>query len=146
MNIGHGAWVLIGDGAKALFLVNQGDAAHPALETLRVMENDNPPTREQGSDAPGRFPDGRGPHRSAVQNTDWHEIGKQRFAKDIADVLNKAAQANRFSKLVVVAPPKTLGDLRKEFDSEVTDRIIAEIDKDLTNQPPHEIEKHLAAA
>ncbi len=146
MKIGHGAWVLVGDGEKALFLVNQGDAVHPVLETLRVMENHNPPTREQGTDAPGRFPDGSGPHRSAVQNTDWHEIEKHRFAKEVADFLYKAAHANRFSKLVVVAPPKTLGDLRREFHDEVTERVVAEIGKDLTNQPPHKIEEHLATA
>ena len=146
MNIGHGAWILIGDGEKALFLVNQGDATLPVLETLRVMDNHNPPTGEQGADAPGRMSDGPGPHRSAVQNTDWHEIEKHRFAKEVADFLYKAAHANRFSKLVVAAPPKTLGDLRKEFHPEVSERIVAEIGKDFTNEPPYEIEKHLAAA
>ena len=146
MKLGHGAWILVGDGEKALFLVNQGDATHPVLETLRVMENHNPPSGEQAADSPGRMHDGPGPHRSAVQNTDWHEIEKERFAKEVAEFLYKAAYENRYSKLVVAAPPKTLGDLRKEFHKEVQERIIAEIDKDFTNQPPYEIEKHLAAA
>ena len=46
--------------------------------------------------------------------------------------------------LVVVAPPKTLAELRKAFHSDVKNRIVAEIDKDLTKQPVYEIEKHLA--
>ena len=37
--------------------------------------------------------------------------------------------------LVVVAPPRTLADLRFAFHSDVKKRIIAEIKKDLTSTP-----------
>ncbi|HEX9238689.1 MAG TPA: host attachment protein [Xanthobacteraceae bacterium] len=47
--------------------------------------------------------------------------------------------------LVVVAPPRTLADLRKAFRPDVKKRIVAEIDKDLTKHPVDQIEKHLAA-
>jgi len=46
--------------------------------------------------------------------------------------------------LVVVAPPRTLADLRQAFHADVKRRIIAEIDKDLTKHSVYEIEKHLA--
>jgi protein required for attachment to host cells len=46
--------------------------------------------------------------------------------------------------LVVVAPPRTLADLRHAFGVDVKKRIIAEIDKDLTKHPIHEIEARLA--
>ena len=45
--------------------------------------------------------------------------------------------------LVVVAPPRTLADLRGAFHADVKACIIAEINKDLTRQPVWEIEKHL---
>jgi protein required for attachment to host cells len=45
--------------------------------------------------------------------------------------------------LVVVAPPRTLADLRQAFHADVKSRIIAEIDKDLTKHSVYEIEKHL---
>lgn len=45
--------------------------------------------------------------------------------------------------LVVVAPPRTLADLRAAFHPDVRGRIIAEIGKDLTKYPIYEIEKHL---
>jgi len=48
--------------------------------------------------------------------------------------------------LVIVAPPKTLADLRSAFHVDVQARIIAEINKDLTKHPIWEIEKHLADA
>lgn len=46
----------------------------------------------------------------------------------------------RFSELVLVAAPPVLGEMRKELHKEVSDRIIGEVDKDLTNHPVHEIE------
>ncbi len=50
----HDAVVFVGDGRKALFLRNAGDAKFPNLVTERVFAEDNPATRDQGSDKPGR--------------------------------------------------------------------------------------------
>lgn len=145
LRIDHGCWVLVGDGEKALFFRNDGDADHPNLRILEVMQTDNPATSEQGTDAPGRRNDGPGTHRSAMEPTDWHMIGKHRFARDIADRLYELAHRGMFSKLVVVAPPLTLGDLRKAFHKEVASRVVAEVDKTLTGHPPDRIEKVLCA-
>ncbi len=139
-----GTWVLIADGEKALFLENIGDAQDMHLEVLRKEEQENPETSEQGTDKPGRFNDGPSVQRSAVQETDWHALEKQRFAKDLAQILYKAAHANKFDKIVLVAAPKVLGDLRAELHSEVSDRVIAEISKTVTNEPLIEIERMLA--
>jgi protein required for attachment to host cells len=128
----HGTWVFVGDGQKALFLINEGDAMVPNLRCLSSEEHQDPPSREQGSDAPGRAFSSVGEIRSAVANTDWHELEKVRFAVSVADRINKAAHAGAFEKLVVVAPPKILGDLRREFTKETETKIIAEIHKDLT--------------
>ena len=144
LRIEHDSWVLVGDGEKALFFRNQGDADYPNLEVLRVLEQENPQTSDQGTDAPGRRSDGPGPHRSAMEPTDWHMIEKHRFASRIAETLYKEAHKGHFSKLVVVAPPVTLGDLRKAFHKEVASRVVAEVDKTLTGHPPDEIERILS--
>ena len=47
--------------------------------------------------------------------------------------------------LVVVAPPRTLADLRTAFHADVKKRIVAEVGKDLTKHPVGDIEKHLFA-
>lgn len=143
LRIPNGAWVLVGDGEKALFFRNQGDEEQAKLEVERVLEHEDPPTRDQGTDRPGRYQDGPQAMRSAVENADWHRIEKARFAAELADVLYKAAHRNLFDKLIVVAPPQVLGDLRKHFHKEVQQRIVAELDKDLTNQPPYKIEQVL---
>lgn len=145
VRIDAGALVLVGDGAKVLFLRNKGDAVYPSLVVENVLELDNPPSHEQGTDSPGRLQTPANP-RSATEPTDWHRLAEERFAVDIAEALYKAAHAGRFDKLVIVAPPRTMGELRQHLHKEVADRIVGEITKDLTSLPIHEVEKKLAAA
>jgi protein required for attachment to host cells len=144
--IAHDAFVFVGDGRKALFLRNEGDERYLNLKTEQVLRGeDNPPTHEQGSDQPGRTFASVGSRRSAVENTDWHDLEEQRFAQDVAAALLRMVRERKVKSLVIVAPPRTLAELRRAFHSEVKDCILAEIDKDLTKQPIYEIEKHLAA-
>jgi len=143
VTIDHDAWVMVGDGEKALFFRNEGDPLHPNLEVIDVLEQENPKTHEQGTDRPGRTHNSVGTHRSAMQQTNWHKLEKHRFAREIADVLYSAAHNGRYSKLILAAPPMTMGDLRKALHKEVADRVVAEVPKDLTNMPPHEIERVL---
>lgn len=142
--IKEGTWVLIADSEKALFLRNVGDDMDFNLELVRKDEQDNPPTREQGAHKPGRFNDGPSVQRSAVGDTDWHKLEKERFAADLADRLYKLAHKNAFDRLVVAAAPSVLGSLRDELHGEVRGRIVAEIDKNLTNEPLDKLEAHLA--
>ncbi len=142
----HGIWVMVADGEKALFLKNAGDNKFPNLEVVQMMEQDNPPTREQGTDSPGRYNDGPSVHRSAVEDTDWHRIGKERFADDIATRLYKLAHGGEFDSIVLVAPPVVLGAMRKKLHKEVEDKVAAEISKTLTNHTIFEIEALLRAA
>jgi protein required for attachment to host cells len=142
--IPHDALVFVGDGRKALFLRNAGDATLPNFTVERVFTDEDPPTREQGTDRPGRAFKGAGTHlRSAVETTDWHELEKERFAANVAAALERLVRAEKVKKIVVVAPPRTLAELRHAFHADVKDRIVAEIDKDLTKHPIWEIEKHL---
>ncbi|TPN55156.1 MULTISPECIES: host attachment family protein [unclassified Mesorhizobium] len=142
----HGIWIMVADGEKALFLRNAGDNKFPDLQVVQEMEQENPPTREQGSDSPGRHNDGPSAHRSAVEDTDWHRIGKERFADEIADRLYKLAHGGEFNEIVLVAPPMVLGSMRKKLHKEVEEKVVAEIPKTLTNHAIPEIEAMLRAA
>lgn len=146
IKLDHDVWVVVADGEKALFLRNEGDWKYPNLEVFRSIQEDNPPTHDQGTDRPGRFNDGPTLHRSAVDETDWHRIEKERFAKGIADRLYKAAHRGDFERLVIVAPPLVMGEMRKEFHKEVEQRIVGEVPKTLTNHTVDEIEKILTGA
>lgn len=144
LKIPHDALVFVGDGRKALFLRNAGDEKFPNLRTETVFEQDNPLTHEQGSDRPGRTTElALGGGRSAVEQTDWHDIEEHRFVRKVAAAMERMLRANGTKALVVVAPPRTLADLRDAFHPDVKACVIAEINKDLTKHPVFEIEKHL---
>lgn len=141
----NGAWVLVGDGRRALFFVNQGDADILDLRVVETRIEDNPATRAQGSDAPGRAFSSAGAHaRSSMDNVDWHELEEERFARAMADRINAAAESGEMKEIVIVAPPRTLGEIRKDLTPKAQSKVAGELDKDLTKHPVPEIEKALA--
>jgi len=145
VRVPHGACVFVGDGRKALFLRNEGNPMAPRLKTMHVLKNDNPPTRELGTDKPGRSLARMSPRRSAMEQTDWHEQDEQRFLADLAGRLDAAVTAGETKSVIVVAPPRALGVLRQAYSDGLRHAVRAEIDKDYVKMPVHEIEKALAA-
>jgi protein required for attachment to host cells len=144
LKIPHDALVFVGDGRKALFLRNHGDEKFPNLRTEKVFEDENPPTHEQGSDRPGRVSEAAlAGRRSAVEPTDWHDIEEHRFARKVAAAMEQVIRAGKTKALIIVAPPRTLAELRNAFHSDVKACVLAEINKDLTRHPVAEIERHL---
>jgi protein required for attachment to host cells len=142
--IPHDSFIFIGDGRKALFLRNAGDAKFLDLKVERVLVDDNPPTHEQGSDRPGRAFKRAGTNlRSGVATTDWHDLEEHRFARHVAAAFEELVRKRNVKAIVVAAPARTLADLRQAFHSDVQSRIVAEIDKDLTKHSIDDIEKHL---
>ena len=145
VKIDTGEWVVVCDGAKALILENAGDAEFPDLKTREVYEQKDPATHELGTDKPGRAAGVDGKTRSAVGQTDWHERNEQSFLEGLAKRLDKAISAGETASIVIVAPPRALGVLRKAYSPALRQAVRAEIDKDLVKVPVYEIEKHLAA-
>lgn len=139
-------WVAVADGAKALVLVNEGSDAEPLLRVLAKAELENPPSREQGTDKPGRYPDPAGGQRSAVETTDWHAFEEARFVREFAGRLNRAARAGRFDRLILAAPPKVLGGLRAALSPQAAERVAAELPSDLTGHPVSAIERLIGKA
>lgn len=146
MQLPHKSVVLVADGRKMLFLRNEGDAAYPNLVVEAAQEQDNPATRDQATDAAGRASSPQGAAQSSVEPTDFHQLEEDRFAAETADLLKRRALANDFESLIIIAPPKTLGEMRKHYHKEVSSRLAGELDKDLTGHPIADIEKALANA
>src|SRR3954463_2680275 len=138
------AMVLGSDGRRARFLRNRGTPVRPELIMELSLADENPPNREQGSDKPGRYLGPDGHSRSAMEETDWHRQAEERFAARIADTLYEMEHAHRFQELVMVAPPRMLGELRARLHSEVANTVIAEVPKDLAGLPVPEIGKILS--
>ncbi|HEX8482959.1 MAG TPA: host attachment family protein [Allosphingosinicella sp.] len=147
MQVPHGSFVVVADGKKMLFFRNEGDSEYPKLEVERKRETTGAADRDQKTDGPGRtFDASGGAGRSAYQEVDFHQLEEERFAAETAELLKKRALRNDFDSLIIVAPPKTLGELRKHYHKEVEKRLAGEIAKDLTGHPVTEIEKIIQAA
>lgn len=65
------------------------------------------------------------------------------FSHKIADWLDDSAKDGAFDRLVLVAAPQTLGELRQILSNPVQARIVAEVDKDLTKMNEKELQKEL---
>jgi protein required for attachment to host cells len=62
----------------------------------------------------------------------------------MAERINVAAESGDFSEIVIVAPPRTLGEIRKDLSKKAREKVMGELHKDLTRHPLPEIEKALA--
>jgi protein required for attachment to host cells len=146
MQVPHNSYVLVADGKKSLFFRNEGDGEYPHLIIEKKDGTPDLPDREQKTDDRGRSPASAGMRRSAYDEADYHQLEEDRFAADTAEMLKQRALRNGFDSLIVVAPPRTLGELRKHYHKEVENRLSGEIAKDLTGHPVEEIEKIISAA
>lgn len=169
MQVPHNSVVVVADGRKMLFLRNEGDETYPNLIVETAQEKPNPATRDQATDASGaasstqsgpgapavaqngsNHAQGGGaqfaPSRGSFEQTDFHQLEEDRFAAEVADLLKTRALKNDFESLIIVAPPKTLGEMRKHYHKEVSQRLTGELDKDLTGHPVADIEKALLSA
>ena len=147
MQVPHNTFVVVADGKKMLLLRNEGDAEYPKLEVERKREQEGLSDEEMKTSEPGRtFDASGGAGRSAYEEVDFHQLEEDRFAHETAEMLKRWALRNDFDSLIVVAPPRTLGELRKHYHKEVEKRLTGEIAKDLTGHPVAEIEKILQAA
>jgi protein required for attachment to host cells len=136
MNIRPNALILVADGEKYLLLRNHGTKAGLKLQVEGRAVQDNPPNRELADDAPGRrYDNGLGPMRSAMEPTDHQQIAEDRFAAVAAAALDAMATSTDTPQVVVVAPPRALAELRRQYTPAVTALLTDEVDKTLTGHP-----------
>ncbi|MEI5681769.1 host attachment protein [Mesorhizobium sp. CCNWLW179-1] len=85
-------------------------------------------------------------HRSSSANPDTRRIKEDDFAAAAAGYLNKEALAGRIERLLIVADPRTLGELRKHFHDTLAAKLTGEIAKDLTAHSAEAIQAAIADA
>ena len=125
--------ILVADASRARFFTTAGTS-----EPLQEAGNEiHALSRVQGShfegDAPGRTFDSKGGGRHAMEpGSDFKHHEAQVFAKQVAEDLQQRVQSGDVSKLYLVAAPNFLGLLRDEMRQQVRDKVVLELDKDLT--------------
>ncbi|WP_213981855.1 host attachment family protein [Sphingomonas sp. dw_22] len=151
MQVPHDAMVAVVDGRKMLFFRNEGDAVHPNLQVeKKLIDKHNPAHHDQATDLAGGS---MGTRTSGAQwasanmdEVDFHQQEEDRFAAETAELLKKRALAGDFESLIVVAPPRTLGELRKHYHVSVSEKLAGELGKDLTGHSVPQIEEALLNA
>ncbi|MGH6659165.1 MAG: host attachment family protein [Sphingomicrobium sp.] len=146
MSLPHDALVLVADARKMLFLRNHGDDAQIDLRTEAHDERADAKDSDLHTDAPGVTYQSAGNGRSTYEETDFHQQEEDLWVKDAAAELNKRALANDYEALVIIAPPKALGLLRKELHKEAEKRVIATINKEMNGRPIPDIEALVVSA
>ena len=147
MPLANLALVLVTDGRKTLFFRNHGDVNQIDLRTEAHDEREDATSKgELTTDAPGVTHQSAGYGRSTYEETDFKQLEEDRWAKSAAEEVNKRALANDFEALAIIAPPRTLGELRKQLHKEAARRVVCEIDKEMTGRPIPDIEKLIVGA
>src|SRR5262245_26575071 len=125
-------WILIADGAHARIFANRGPGKGIEAVEGGVINGDHRPDHELVRDSAGRTFESVGDTRHAIApKTDPHRELKRDFAKHLAEVLDRNYADKAFDRLVIVAPPTALGDLRAALTAQEKPHVYAELDKDL---------------
>lgn len=139
-------WILIADGAQARLFANHGPGKGMEPVDDGEFEGDHRPTRDILSDKPGRAYESVGETRHAIApHHDPHRELKRTFAEQLAEMLEQHLMQKAFDRVILVAPPAALGDLRAALSDKVRAVVHAELDKDLVKTPVAELPGHLAA-
>jgi len=149
-------WILVCDASRARLFQERTDGT--GLSQLQTFDHSESRAhaRDLMSDANGRKPVGpvpAGPNHGgqggaygrpgAEPDTDPKEVEAQKFARQLAEVLEKGLNEHAYERLVLVAPPHFLGTMRGTVGAQVKKRLEVTIDKDLTNIDQHELVKRL---
>jgi protein required for attachment to host cells len=138
-------WIAVADGNRATVYQNSGPSRGLEIIPGRGGHQDVPPSHEILSDSAGRMGSAGARGGAAMDaGADPHEREEARFAERFAEEINRAALEQQFDRLILAAPPRTLGILRKSLSEKATRRLTAEIDKDLTKTSRDDLAEHLA--
>lgn len=131
MQIAKGATIAVADGRKLSLFHNTGDEANPRLTAVPVVDIST--SNRSGGDG----------HSSSAANPD---DSQQEEEDGFAGHLNAQVVSGKLTSLIVIAAPRTLGELRKHYHARLKDVLAGEISKDLTGQTSDDIEKAIASA
>jgi protein required for attachment to host cells len=140
--------IVVADSAKVRFLKESEDHRKlvPAEEADMMAPKARRPDRDLVTDKPGRgFSPARDGRRGGFEPPhDPKKLEKHNFTAELAERLDKACSARRFDRIVLVAPRRSLGELRTLLSPRVRKAVSHEVAKDLTRSSSTALHKALA--
>ena len=134
MMLPNNAVVAVADGGKLLLFRNHGTD-----QAVKLMAEPDPVFDATNTGSGSR-------HHSSSANPDSSRLGEDDFSASVAGYLNNQALNGKLDSVVIVADPRTLGELRVHFHKALEAKIIGQVAKDLTGQSIDQIEATLAKA
>jgi protein required for attachment to host cells len=138
-------WVVVADGAEARFFAATEKGLVKARADLS-SRGSHQFARALKSDKPGRvFSAAGGSARHAAEpKHDYHKLQKHRFTERIAAALDDACARGQTAQILLVAPRRSIGELRKLLPARVQKRVRKELQKDLTKHTPAQLWSELS--
>jgi protein required for attachment to host cells len=134
MILPNGTVVAVVDGERMRLFCNRGHEPHIELIELPKL---HPAAAGAGSG---------GRHHSSTANPDSYRLREDDFAAAAAGYLNREALAGAFEHVLIIADPRTLGELRKHFHASLTAKLVGELGKDLAAQSVEAIKDAITGA
>jgi len=129
-------WFVVADAGRAEALVKRrGESGY---DSVRTWENPlaHLKAHELGDDKPGRAFESSSARRSAMEPRETpKEASEHDFARELAAALDAAVPGGEAQRIVLIAAPRLLGDLRPLLSRAVQGAIAAEHAKDYTRLP-----------
>ena len=132
MKIPKGTLVAVVDGEKLALFENTGQ------QEVQLTAKPTPDIAERASGAAGRI--------SSEANPDNDTQAEDGFAMGVAQTLNHWALTGKLTDLLVIAAPRTLGELRKHWHKDLQAKLVGEIAKDLTGHSTDDIASAISKA
>lgn len=139
-------FVLVIDGGRARVFRNDGPGR--GLETVDELTRERAGVRharDLGSDRPGRgFAKAKAHARHSYEpKVPLNRADERVFFGAMVTALDAARRKKRFSRLVVVAPPRVLGEIRALMPEPLSRTVLGEIKRDLTRAPLEDVARHV---
>lgn len=128
-------WIMITDGHRGKVL----QKTKSGISNVGFTQHMEPsPNKDKSHHSPGRARSAFSHIRSSYpSHINPNELEIHKFSQDMANFIND--REGLFESLMIIAPPKTLGILRKSLSKNALKKITKEISKDYTHTPIEKI-------
>src|SRR5690606_5285836 len=141
-------WILTADRRRARIFSTDRPHSQTLTEIDTFFQPDSAfQEHELVEPRPGRNMNTFGGGRHGLDSrSNEREKSVKSFVRDLVDHLEKDYHRGRYSKLVLVAAPDMLGEIRNQMSTNLKQNVTYELDKDLTTLRPDELRGHLPRA
>jgi protein required for attachment to host cells len=126
MLLPHGTVIALVDGKNFELYRNTGNEAEP------VISSESTPKLDSSNHSGGSHHSSSGNHAGSLVNEDAHAIAAVEW-------LNSQVLGHKIAQLVIVAAPRTLGEMRHHYHKELEKALLREVAKDLIGKPAGDV-------